>query len=217
MMQKSLKVLGIAAIIFMATGVSAQSANKSKDADHQVAHAPMWPRIDENNIQYKNRVWRDIDALAPELSTCPYSERLGAILIEGALSGSIKAYSTENDRFTTELTHDELVALAGKQKESQPVFKYKIKEDWLFLKEEKVMVVRIVGIAPVMPVTQPDGTTKEQPLLWVYYPESRKLLAQHKVFKSTEKTWDDLLESRDFKSKITQVKVNRGDKQLVTD
>ncbi len=72
------------------------------------------------------------------------------------------------------------------------------------------MVVRIVGIAPVIDIIGDDGVYRgSQAMFWLYYPDIRGLLAQYEVFNPQNDvyryTWDEFFESRQFSSKITKV------------
>lgn len=197
-----------------------QAPTPPADASSFVAHEPYtlpWERIAESNILWKKRVWREIDTrekdnlpLAGDGHT-PASRNLTGILLGGLTSGQIKAYSAADDRFTTILTKEELATMVtSKSSGLNPakVYKYRIKEDWLFLKKENKMVVRILGIAPVVNSTTDDGTAYEKELFWLYYPDIREFLAQYKVYEpnsSASRNWDEYFESRSFKSKIEKV------------
>jgi hypothetical protein len=219
MFAASIKAYAIAMLALITAEASAQSAPSAAQPFTPVSATPL-SRIEESNILYKKRVWRDLDPLKPEQADdYPYGSTLGAILIDGALNGKMKVYSAADDRFTTELSHQDLATLLAtheKELAAQKSFRYKIKEDWLFLKKENEMVVRIVGLAPVKAISQSDSL-KDQPLFWVYYPDCRDLLAEHKIPNSENKTWYQFFESREFKSKITQVRASRGDTTFVTD
>jgi len=170
--------------------------------------------IPEKDIAWKKRVWRQIDAndvansvLMP--SGKPNSNQLTNVLVAGAMGGSIKAYSAADDQFTAVLTKDELSAvLSAAGFNPDKIFKYQIKEDWLFVKKGNdagKMTVRIVGLAPVAAITNGDGTTTEKPLFWIYFPDSRDFLAQHQISSNSTETWLSYFENRQFKSKIDKV------------
>jgi hypothetical protein len=69
-----------------------------------------------------------------------------------------------------------------------------LKEVWFFDKQRSVMEVRIVGLCPIRLYAKesddPDAEEDEQlmmkKLFWVYFPEARKILANHKVFQSSK-------------------------------
>ena len=174
-----------------------------------------WKPIPERDISSQTRVLRDIDvndvdnkAFSNEAAS--QNKTLVSILIEGVLSGKIKAYDGSVSGFRKEYTKDELIAMLTPGKGSAgfnpgQVSKYQIKEDWLFFKDKGTVVVRILGLAPVRAITGPDGKVTEEPLFWIFYPNCRNYLAEHKVSdgnNSEETNWDRVLVGRKFKSKI---------------
>ncbi len=167
-----------------------------------------WPRIMENDIAWKKRVWRDIDARKPENRSF---DKLTAVLVDGFFKGAYKAYSAATDRFNTELTKEQFISLLTPGSQGfnpATITKFRIKEDWLYILSEDRLVVRMVGIAPVREVVGPDGKVTSQPVFWLYYPDTRNFLAQQKVV-SKEKpyilNWDNLMEGRHFKGDIDKV------------
>jgi gliding motility associated protien GldN len=181
-----------------------------------------WDGLREENIVWKRRVWRDIDihdqkneAFVSKLNA-PLHSDLISILIQGVFDGKYKAYSAVDDRFTKELSKDEFIKLltpggnAGIAFNPEKVTKFRIKEDWLYLDTQQIVVVRILGIAPVVQVTMPDGTITEQAAFWIYYPDARNFLAAHKIFIQTKEqdiNWDQLFEGRQFNGVISKMNV----------
>ncbi|MES2702252.1 MAG: hypothetical protein V4649_06410 [Bacteroidota bacterium] len=198
------------------------------DAQSHTAIAPgasyrKWEPIKEIGIQWRKRVWREVDmteATNAFFNAPAMGNALIDVLMTGAKDKSIQVYSSIGDRFTTTLAYDQLVAqlkdktllagVDGKQCANMnympsAVHKYIIKEDWLFLREEKKMVVRIVGIAPVGKVVGPDGAIADQPLFWCYYPDSREFLSRYAVaVAGQETTWEAVFGTRTFKSTIVK-------------
>jgi gliding motility associated protien GldN len=95
-----------------------------------------------------------------------------------------------------------------------------LKELWFFDKQRSVMEVRIIGICPVR-MYEKDASVGADPneeegsatmlkkkLFWVYFPEARKLLANHEVFNpdndAERKSFDDIFFKRMFSSYIYQ-------------
>jgi gliding motility associated protien GldN len=203
----------------------------------QDTYALPWAPISYSNILWRKRVWRTIDTRVSEnkvLSNSPEipnSCRLAGILVGGIVSGKYQAYSAVDDHFTTLLTKEEVLASISEKVEfhtatdpltgdevrkyvnyntfPEMITKYIIKEDWLYLKNEGKIIVRIVGIAPVREAIAFDGTTTEKPLFWLYYPDIRNFLAQYKTYslpnENTSYNWDELFEGRHFDSKIDKV------------
>ena len=90
-----------------------------------------------------------------------------------------------------------------------------IKEDVIFDKESSRMITRILGIAPVKTITNPDGSFRAvTPIFWVYYPDLRPLLAKHDVYNGknfgAKMSWEELFESRMFGSRIIKSTLNNS-------
>lgn len=159
------------------------------------------------------------------------------ILISAIKNGKLKAYSAssaQGERFTTALTKDQIMEkLAGSmdstavydpttnttkmiitnsQFDVSSVIKYRVKEDVLFDRNLGRKVVRILGIAPIVEVRDPNDPSiirGQSPMFWIYYPEAREVLAQYEVFNPendvSRLTWDDFFEGRFFASRIYKV------------
>ena len=198
-----------------------------------------WQPIREADILWKKRVWREIDTREKQNVAFRYAgdENSGGgmfieILIDALKTGKIKGYKTFDDRFTTLMSKEDIMeSVAGKtdtvmvtnpidnteeQKITHRDFdptairKFRIKEDWIFDRNQGQMVVRIIGIAPVRDVIGDDGTYRgSQAMFWLYYPDIRNLLAQYEVYNPQNDiaryTWDEFFESRQFSSKIYKV------------
>ena len=198
-----------------------------------------WPYIRATDVLWQKRVWREIDTREKQNMAFRYAgdENSGGgmfieILIDAIKRGKVKAYSSYDDRFTAVLTKDQFMEqISGKsdtqtitdpvtQVEKQvithrdfdpeKITKYRIKEDWIFDRNEGKMVVRIIGLAPVQDKYGDDGIYRgAQAMFWLYYPDIRGLLAQYEVFNPENDvnryTWDEFFESRQFASRITKV------------
>ncbi len=198
-----------------------------------------WQYIRETDILWKKRVWREIDTREKQNVGFRYvgDENTGGgmfieILLDALKKGKIKAYKTFDDNFTTVMTKDDIMeTIAGKvdttvmvdpisgqettkiiKKDFQPetITKYRLKEDWIFDRNQGQMVVRICGLAPVKDVYGDDGVYRgPQAMFWLYYPDIRDLLAQYEVFNPQNDvaryTWDEYFESRQFSSRVLKV------------
>jgi len=90
------------------------------------------------------------------------------------------------------------------------VVAYRVKEEWFFDKQRSVMDVRIIGLAPLIYAVDDKGNRREGdlriPIMWIYYPEARKIFSNQEVFMrgndSDRRTWDDIFLKRMFASYI---------------
>lgn len=198
--------------------------------------------VREADIFWEKRIWRVIDVREKMNLPFAYPERpFFTILMEAASKGEISAYSTEDDKFTTPLTADEVssmgatvdtvitfdpetyeeqIQIVRNDLNPEDVKRFRLKEIWFFDEESSTMQVRILGIAPLLDVTDDNGNfLYEQPMYWIYYPEVREVLARERVFNygndASPITWEDLMEMRYFSSYIFK-ESNVYDRRLQT-
>ena len=202
-----------------------------------------WQPLREADVMWKKRVWREIDTRERQNLPFVYGgdDQTGGgyfieILLDAIKKGKIKAYSTFDDRFTAALTKEQIMEMmVGKmdtilsedplqpgkfnqiisRRDFDPsvVVKYRIKEDWIMDRNLGRMVVRILGIAPLVYPKNEDGSIRQgvpaSPIFWIYYPEARPVLAQYEVFNEKNDvqrlTWDDFMEGRYWSGRIIQV------------
>lgn len=200
-----------------------------------------YDHIRDSDVFYKMRVWRVIDVREKMNLPFKYPKELFInVLRDAAIEGSISVYDPIDDEFTRKMTTDEVSKLGGGEptvvavidpitfeekwdtvtNEFDPtkVTKFRLKEDWIFDMETSTLVVRILGIAPVLEVYDDQGNYRgDQPMFWVYYPEARNTLSQHQVFNpkngGARNSWEDLLEMRYFASYIIK-KENVYDRRI---
>ena len=130
----------------------------------------------------------------------------------GAVDQTILVEDVENPGMTIEKKIEGEIHL----KEVKQIL---VKELWFFDKQRSVMEVRIIGLCPVRiyekdaSSSDPDAeegseTMLKKKLFWVYFPEARKLLANHEVFNpnndAERKSFDDIFFKRMFSSYIYQ-------------
>jgi len=166
------------------------------------------------------------------------NQRFIAILLNAIRTGEVTAFNPSlDDRFTTPMTTAEVgETITGKAdtiqipdwindpngskglmkdsvvvQEFNPdaIQKFRIKEEWVFDKESSRMYARILGIAPMKPILNNDGTLRDEtPMFWVYYPDLRPILAKYEVYNSknfgARMSWEELFESRFFSSYIVK-------------
>ena len=185
--------------------------------------------VREADIFWEKRIWRVIDVREKMNKPFSYPEMpFFTILMEAAMEGDIKVYSVDDDKFTYELTpneaaqmgasvdtvitfdpetYEEEIKIVRNDLNPNDIKRFRIKEVWFFDEETSSMSVRVLGIAPLRDVTDDMGNFRyEQPMFWVYYPEARKVLANHKVFNpyndASVMTWEDVFEMRFFSSYV---------------
>jgi len=103
-----------------------------------------------------------------------------------------------------------MVEVQGEMRTSS-VKQYMIKEEWYFDKQTSTLNVRIIGICPIREFVREgdaSGEVQREQLFWVYYPESRPLLATNLVLnqfnEARQMSFDDLFVKRFFNSYIIQ-------------
>ncbi len=185
--------------------------------------------IREADVFWEKRIWRVIDVR--EKMNLPFSypeEPFFTILMDAATNGEISVYSTEDDKFTHRLQGEEVASMGGSvdtvitfdpetyeeqvqvvrnDLNPEDVKRFRLKEVWFFDEQTSTMMVRILGIAPLIDINDDQGNFRyEKPMFWVYYPEIREVLARHRVFNvgndASPTSWEDLLEMRFFSSYI---------------
>lgn len=188
-----------------------------------------YDHIREADIFWEKRIWRVIDVREKMNLPFAYPERpFFTILMEGAESGEITVYSTEDDKFSVPLTADEVASMGASvdtivtvdpetyqetfqvvRNEVNPsdVKRFRLKEIWFFDEESSTLQVRVLGIAPLIEEYDDNGNFKyERPMFWVYYPEAREMLAREQVFNigndSNPMSFEDIMEMRYFSSYI---------------
>lgn len=166
------------------------------------------------------------------------------LLLWGISTEGITPYSTDDDRFTQPITRSQIEVAFGAVPEkisytdengnevtkeikneitSSEIHQYILKEDWFFDRQHSIMDVRIIGICPVRFYTKEDQTgtgeaeIRISPVFWIYFPEARRIFANHEVFNefndAERRTFDDIFFKRKFNSYIvreTNVHDDRG-------
>ncbi len=207
---------------------------------------------------FAEKVWRELDLREKMNQPFRYDaqddngeQRFISILLQAVQKGDVVAFA--DDRFTTPLDSaaaKQLTAggmpdtnavydiddpskikeyvVTSKAFDSKSVMKLRIKEEWVFDREASRMFVRIIGIAPLKTIYQPDGVTERgtSTMFWVYYPDLRPTLARYEVYNpknmgTGRMTWEELFESRMFSSYITKSTLdnpsNKTIRQMIKD
>ncbi len=188
-----------------------------------------WENIRESDIMWSQTVWRVIDVREKINQPFTYPEEyFFDILLKGIKDSTIRAYKSDNDKFKYRLTGQDLQSIIYKIDtietidpttyetkykvvpsviNPEDVKRYRIKEMWYFDKQQSVLKVRILGIAPLRDIKNEAGEFLfEQPLFWVYYPNCREYLGKHRAFiegnDSNPMSWEDMMELRRFSSYV---------------
>lgn len=184
--------------------------------------------VREADLFWEKRIWRVLDIREKMNRPFTYPEApFFTILTQGVEAGDITPYGDE--KFSTKLTSEDLtnllfsidttfvtnpdtyedeMTIVQNEINHEDIKRFRIKEVWFFDEESSTLKVRILGLAPVKDVY--DESTGEflfeQPLFWVYYPDSREFLARQKVFipgnDANPLSWEDFFEMRPFASYI---------------
>lgn len=167
------------------------------------------------------------------------------LLLWGINTEGLTAYGTDDDRFTQPITRAQIEEAFGATEQtieyqdengnmvsqkikneivSSDIKQLLLKEDWYFDKQHSMMEVRIIGMCPIRFYTKEDeigvegeAEIRKSPVFWIYFPEARRILANHEVFNefndSERRTFDDIFFKRYFNSVIvkeTNVYDDRG-------
>ncbi|WP_134092131.1 gliding motility protein GldN [Olivibacter sp. XZL3] len=192
-----------------------------------------YPKVNQKNIRFYKRVWRDIDLKDEQNAIFAIP---GASLMEGIMKGikegKLTPYNPEDDGFKTRLSAREgearftdsvLVPIfdnEGNQIDAkmtlnefnpEKVTKFRIKEDIFFDKQRGKLETRIIGVAPLMTINSSAelaDAVGETPAFWLYFPQLRYTLVQMDVSDPDRElydmTMDDLFVQRKFSSRIVR-------------
>lgn len=198
----------------------------------------VYEHIREDDAVYRQRVWREIDTrekmnlpFRNAANEDNGNQRFISILMYAIQSGDVTVFSGDDDRFTIPMTKEEVsktitggldtipvtnmegevTGYQARQRMIEPdsIYRFRLKEEWIFDKESSRMFVRILGIAPIMMQYTSTGIpVGDRTLFWAYYPDLRPTLAKYEVFNGKNyagrMSWEELFESRFFSSYITK-------------
>jgi len=191
--------------------------------------------IRKADIMWSKRLWREIDMrqkmnqpfyfpLEPHNNWRNFIR----VIMDALKEGSITAYDiSSTDEFLVPLNYQEIVTrqidtmhrtltrpyppydqydtVIYLDFDPNKVTRLRIKEDWYFDKKRSQMLVRILGICPVM-IKERNDEEFSEPLFWIYYPEARPILAQAEVFNrfndAARRSYDEIFMKRFFNSYI---------------
>lgn len=206
---------------------------------YQQSSALPYPSTQQENITFNVRLWENIDTRKAGNRSMMYAlDELGAhqlitLMLTAVKEGKITAFSAEDDRFTTPMSPEQVTAsmgngldtsamydldgnISGYQVRSRSidldsVYTYCIKEDWFYDKNYGKMMVRILGIAPVVSYQLSTGEiipNSEHPIFWLYFPDFRSVLTKYKAYDTratgTKIPYDELFDLRQFSGKMVK-------------
>lgn len=194
-----------------------------------------YPPLRKADVMWEKRIWRVIDMKQKINQPFYYPidphnhwRNLITVIMDALKEGSITAYDiTNTDEFLVPLTYQEVInrqvdtfhktfrrpyppydeydSLIYSSFDPTKVMRFRIKEDWFFDKQRSQLMVRIIGICPVM-MKELNGVEYPEPMFWIYFPEARPILAESLVFNrhndAMRLTYDDIFWKRMFGSLI---------------
>jgi gliding motility associated protien GldN len=94
----------------------------------------------------------------------------------------------------------------------EEVKQFMVKEEWFFDKHTSTLETRIIGICPIQEYYRDEDINRQnvqrRQVFWIYYPESRDLLANHAVINpnntAQNMSFDDLFIKRKFNSYVVK-------------
>ncbi len=193
------------------------------------------PGVRKADVMWSKRIWREIDFRQKmnQVFYFPINPHQNwksfiTVILDALKQGKITAYDVSNtDELLVPITYQEII---GRQtdtihkimRRSYPpydeydttiitefdpskVMRLRLKEDWYFDKQRSQMLVRIEAFCPVI-IKEHNGQEVTEPLFWVSYPQSRKVLAQALAFNPSNSamrlSFDDIFIKRLFSSYI---------------
>jgi gliding motility associated protien GldN len=193
------------------------------------------PAVRKADMMWTKRIWREIDMRQKMNQPFYYPlephndwRNFITVVMDALREGSITAYDiSATDEFLVPLNYQEIIArqidtvhttlkrpyppydeydtVIYSEFDPTKVTRIRIKEDWYFDKKKSQMLVRILGICPVI-IKERNGEEFKEPLFWIYYPEARPVLHHAEVFNrfndAARRSYDELFLKRVFNSYI---------------
>ncbi len=162
-----------------------------------------FPPTKDSEIMFSKRYWRQIISKKQNPALFE-NDHFFSLLKQGISNEKIKAYSVQDDRFTTILDANDFIKKVDSL--DYEVVSYRLKEHYSFNVRHQTGQTTILGLAVVARLKNSNNPLQDTTLFWVNIPSIRKVLAKEKVVVSglpTDiKTYDDLFFKRYFSSKI---------------
>ncbi|MDH3649817.1 MAG: gliding motility protein GldN [Saprospiraceae bacterium] len=184
--------------------------------------------IREADLFWEKRLWRVLDIREKINKPFAYPNApFFNLLVEAVQAGDINSYGDDEFKFplsseqlddmlfrvdttfvTNPDTYEDEMTVVRNEINYEDIKRFRVKEVWFFDEETSTLKVRILGVAPVRDVLDPNTGEFlfEQPMFWIYYPDTREYFARHKVFvpgnDANPLSWEDFFEMRMFSSYI---------------
>lgn len=195
--------------------------------------------VREADVMWSKRIWREIDTKQKlnEVFTNEHRSFIEVLIEVIEQNDHIQVYADEDflepldkSEFFNRLYGKDTVEVWDIEKEVyinevienelnvKTFSTFRLKEDWLFDTKASKMRARIIGIAPVRDVLDPNtgqirGTEN---LFWIHYESIRPLLAKYEAFNAKNNahtlSWTDMFDMRRFDSIITKEANNKGER-----
>lgn len=206
-----------------------------EDYDAEDLRPVPYPSLRKADVMWSKRIWREIDMRQKMNQAFYYPiephnnwRNFMTVVMDALKEGSITAYDISNtDEFLVPLTYQEIITrqidtfnttltrpyppyeeydtVIYTEFDPTKVMRIRIKEDWYFDKKRSQMMVRILGICPVM-IKERQGEEFTEPLFWVYFPEARFVFAQSEVYNrnndAARRSYDEVFMKRMFNSYV---------------
>jgi len=194
-----------------------------------------FPSLRKADVMWSKRIWRELDMRQKMNQAFYYPiephndwRNFMTVVMDALKEGSITAYDiSTTDEFLVPLTYQEIITrqidtfnttltrpyppyeeydtVIYTEFDPTKVMRIRLKEDWYFDKKRSQMMVRILGMCPVM-IKERQGEEFTEPLFWVYFPEARHVFAQAEVYNrkndAARRTYDEVFMKRMFNSYI---------------
>lgn len=205
------------------------------DNDQEDFRPVPYPTVRRGDVMWSKRIWREIDMRQKLNQPFYYPvephnnwRNFITVVMDALKEGSITAYDISGtDEFLVPMTYQEIITrqidtvhrtlvrpyppydeydtVIFSEFDPGRVLRLRIKEDWYFDKERSQMLVRILGLCPVM-IKEREGEEFSEPMFWIYFPEARPILARAEVFNrnndAARRSFDEVFAKRIFTSYI---------------
>lgn len=193
------------------------------------------PAVRQADMMWSKRIWREIDMRQKMNQPFYYPlephnnwRNFITVIMDALREGAVTAYDVSTtDEFLVPLNYQEIISrqidtvhttlkrpyppyseydtVIYSEFDPSKVTRIRIKEDWYFDKKKSQMLVRILGICPVI-IKERNGEEFKEPMFWIYFPEARPVLGHAEVFNryndAARRSYDELFMKRLFSSYI---------------